>query len=65
MSGMTGIIMLVTKEMEVITVTDNIYTILGITIRGGHNTTKFESELACKLIPFSMVYRFQKHKVHL
>ena len=25
---------------------------------GGHNTTPFESELACKLFPFSIVYRF-------
>jgi hypothetical protein len=34
-------------------------------IRGGHNSTSFEFELACKLFPFSMVYRFQKHKVYL
>jgi light-regulated signal transduction histidine kinase (bacteriophytochrome) len=30
MAAMSGILMLVTKEMEVITVTDNIYTMLGI-----------------------------------
>ena len=30
MAAMAGIIMLITKEMEVITVTDNIYTMLGI-----------------------------------
>ena len=32
---------------------------------GWHNTTSFESELAFKLFPFSMVYRIQKLKVHL
>ena len=31
-AAMAGIIMMVTKEMEVITVTDNIYTMLGINI---------------------------------
>ena len=32
---------------------------------GGQNTCKLEFELANKLIPFSMPYRFQKHRAHL
>ena len=35
------------------------------TLLGGHNSTSFESELACNLFLFSMVYRFQKHKFQL
>ena len=31
-------------------------------IRGDQKTTKFESDLALQLFPFSMLYRFQKHK---
>jgi hypothetical protein len=33
--------------------------------RGGHNTPTFIFLLAYKLFPFSMPYRFQRHKAHL
>ena len=34
-------------------------------IRGHQNTCMFSFELAYNLFPFSMPYRFQKHKAHL
>ena len=40
-------------------------TVVQLWLGWGHNTTSFEFKLACKLFPFSMVYRFQKHKVYL
>ena len=42
-AAMAGIIMMVTKEMEVITVTDNIYTMLGINMVDilGKNLSEF------------------------